>query len=345
MLRLTIVAAAMACCSSFLTPTVTLQSSHRVGSNRAGLHMMASSSSPTETSSASTSEDPFSGQMDRRTLLKAVPTAFAAGVVGAAVVAAPETASARATPKAAPAGSKVVVLGGNGFVGSKVCEMLVEAGATVSSVSRSGSKPDKWAAGQSWVDKVSWTKGDPTAGDISSAFSGASAVVSCVGVIGGSDEEMEKGNGDVNVAAASQAAKAKAGRFVYVSVSHLVPEALGGVAFKGYFDGKKRAEEAIAASFPSTGVLIKPTFIYGGDYFGLTPPRVSDGYGSSIDALLSSGAIRAVAGISPGLIKVALSPPVSRDSVALACVAGAFGRLEGSTFDGADEINAAASKA
>ena len=77
-------------------------------------------------------------------------------------------------------------------------------GASVSSVSRSGSKPDKWAAGESWVDKVSWTKGDPTAGDISSAFSGASAVVSCVGVIGGSDEEMEKGNGGVNVAAASQ---------------------------------------------------------------------------------------------------------------------------------------------
>lgn len=77
-------------------------------------------------------------------------------------------------------------------------------GASVSSVSRSGSKPDKWAAGQSWVDKVSWTKGDPTTGDMSSAFSGASAVVSCVGVIGGSDEEMEKGNGDVNVAAASQ---------------------------------------------------------------------------------------------------------------------------------------------
>lgn len=74
-----------------------------------------------------------------------------------------------------------------------------------------------------------------------------------------------------------------------------------------YFDGKKRAEEAIAASFPSTGVLIKPTFIYGGDSFGLTPPRVSDGYGSGIDALLSSGAIRAVAGISPGLLKVRCS--------------------------------------
>lgn len=46
----------------------------------------------------------------------------------ATAAAAPERALARASPKSAPAGTKVVVLGGNGFVGSKVCEMLVEAG-------------------------------------------------------------------------------------------------------------------------------------------------------------------------------------------------------------------------
>lgn len=51
---------------------------------------------------------------------------------------------------------------------------------------------------------MAWNKGDPTAVDLSSLFSGASAVISCVGVIGGSDAEMERGNGDVNVAAASQ---------------------------------------------------------------------------------------------------------------------------------------------
>lgn len=103
----------------------------------------------------------------------------------------------------------------------------------MTSVSRSGARPDKWAAGQGWVDKVSWTKGDPTAGDLSPVFGKASAVISCVGVIGGSDAEMEKGNGDVNVMAAEQAAKGKTGRFVYVSVSHLVPEAFGGAVFQG----------------------------------------------------------------------------------------------------------------
>lgn len=71
-----------------------------------------------------------------------------------------------------------------------------------------------------------------------------------------------------------------------------------------YFAGKQRANEAVAKSFQSSGVLIKPTFIYGGDSFGLTPPRVSDGYGSGIDALLSAGPIRAIAGISPGPLKV-----------------------------------------
>ncbi|CAM9126375.1 unnamed protein product [Scytosiphon promiscuus] len=343
MLRLTVITASIACCSSFLVSPVALRSPSRVSAKGVQqLHMMTQQ----EDDLVRDTPSAFSGQVDRRTLLKAIPATLIAGALGGvAATSVPQGALARLTPKAAPAGTKVVVIGGNGFVGSKVCELLVEAGATVTSVSRSGSKPDKWAAGQSWVDKVSWTKGDPTAGDLSSVFGQASAVISCVGVIGGSDEEMEKGNGDVNVQAAMQAAKGKTGRFVYVSVSHLVPEAFGGAVFKGYFDGKDRAEKAIAKSFPSTGVLIKPSFIYGGESFGLTPPRVSDGYGSGIDALLSSGPIRAIAGISPGLIKVALSPPVSRDSVALACVAGALGRLQGTNFDGADEINAAASMA
>lgn len=73
--------------------------------------------------------DPFSGQMDRRSLLAAIPVTVAAGMIGLAVESAqPEMASALGTPKAAPAGTTVVVLGGNGFVGSKVCEVLVQTG-------------------------------------------------------------------------------------------------------------------------------------------------------------------------------------------------------------------------
>ena len=54
---------------------------------------------------------------------------------------------------------------------------------------------------------------------------------------------------------------------------------------------------------------MKPTFIYGGESFGLFPPRVTDGYGSGIEELLSNGAIKALADFMPGLIKVNTPQP------------------------------------
>lgn len=74
-------------------------------------------------------------QVDRRTLLtKTIPVSLVAGALGIASVGALDSrssasaAGARATVSPAAPGSKVVVLGGNGFVGSRVCEVLVEAG-------------------------------------------------------------------------------------------------------------------------------------------------------------------------------------------------------------------------
>lgn len=130
----------------------------------------------------------------------------------------------------APPNTKVVVFGGNGFAGSRVCKILVGTGAKVVSISRSGSTPE-WATGMSiinwfmclflnqwrliflgrekssgedWLESVDWKKGDPSAEDMSGLLSGSAAVVSCVGSIGGSDSSMEAGNGAVNVAIAQQ---------------------------------------------------------------------------------------------------------------------------------------------
>lgn len=49
---------------------------------------------------------------------------------------------------------------------------------------------------------------------------------------------------------------------------------------KGYFKGKRRAEAAFAAAAAANGgtvYLVKPSFIYGGEDFGLLPPRVNYG--------------------------------------------------------------------
>jgi len=88
--------------------------------------------------------------------------------------------------------------------------------------------------------------------------------------------------------------------------------------------------------------LVKPTFIYGGASFGLLPPRVSYDYGAGVEELLSLPPFRLLADATPGLIKVALRPPVCVDSVAAACVravtddAGAAPPV----LDGTRDINA-----
>lgn len=139
MSRLIVLSMALACCNAFLAPLPILKipQSRRVemDHSKRALLMTASSSStqaPDASSEAHGSLKPFdeafSGQIDRRSLLKAIPATLAVGAAGMAVIGMPEQVSARASPKAAAPGTNVVVLGGNGFVGSKVCEVLVEAG-------------------------------------------------------------------------------------------------------------------------------------------------------------------------------------------------------------------------
>ena len=100
--------------------------------------------------------------------------------------------------------------------------------------------------------------------------------MSCVGVIGTDDAKMRAGNGDYNVVVVEAAKAAGVRRFVYVSVASIVPDVVGGVAMKGYFEGKTMAEDAIRANFDANEyVIVKPSFIYGGDAFSLTPPRVT----------------------------------------------------------------------
>ena len=117
------------------------------------------------------------------------------------------------------------------------------------------------------------------------------AVVSCVGAIGFDMQGLLVGNGIANVEGAKAAKAAGASRFVYVSVASEVADSRGWLPnfFGGYFDGKAQAEAAIVECFGAEGAtFVRPSFIYGGDSFGLFPPRVNDAYGSGVEELLSS---------------------------------------------------------
>jgi len=250
------------------------------------------------------------------------------------------------------AGKKVTVLGGTGFVGSRVCKILQEKGADVTSVSKTGQVPS-WCADEDWTKSVNWAAADLLGGgsdQLDAALGKPDSVVSCVGVVGFDGDELLKGNGDANVAGFESAKRAgSVKRVAFVSVASEVsdceenwlPEFFG-----GYFEGKRMAEEAalgVVNGDEGSVCIVKPSFIYGGDEFGLFPPRVNDAYGSAVEELLSLGPLRFLADVAPGLIKVALRPPSAVEAVAGACASAALGEVSG-VLDGTDAINEAANQ-
>ena len=236
--------------------------------------------------------------------------------------------------------AKVVVVGGSGFVGSRVCDALRTAGVVdVVSVSKSGGGPGGVA-----IDLSS----DACVTALTDAMKGADCVVSCVGVFKpGDDDAMREGNGTYNVRVVDAAVAAKVGRFVYVSVASIVPDALGGAdsapVMAGYFAGKKMTEEAVLNAFDDSNVcIVKPSFIFGGDVFSVNPPRVTSQYGDVLVKILGSGFVKSVASKSPKPIALTLAEPVSVDDVAGAVCSGVFGRNPSMACDGTDEIKACA---
>ena len=259
----------------------------------------------------------------------------------------------------AAAALKVTVCGGSGFVGSRVCKGLVEAGGNeVTAVSKSG-KPPAWAAKEEWVSKVDWVANDLTRGSrasLEAAIGQPEALVSCVGGVGFDRQALILANGKANTEVATVAEKLdNLKSVVYVSVSDEVDDAaawLTGRSLRsnswrwgeGYFEGKKQAEAAFSALGAATTCFVKPSFIYGGDSFELFPPRVNDGYGSAVEEILSNGIVQKIADVMPGLIKVALRPPVSVDAVAGAVVSATLGGVTDSKLDGTFAINKAADR-
>ena len=238
---------------------------------------------------------------------------------------------------------KVTVAGGSGFVGSRVCKYLVEHGAEVTSVSKSGVAPD--GAGP-WASSVTWVANDFNRGSmeaLTAALGEPDAFVSCVGSVGFDRQGLMLGNGRANADIAKALGKiGGVQRIAYVSVSEELFDSKGWLPdfFLGYFEGK-RVGEAAFDGVAST-CIVRPTFIYGGDAFGIAPPRVTAEYGSFVESVLSNAAFTALADVLPGLLKVALRAPVSVDAVAAACARAAIGEIDQTVLQGTETINAAA---
>lgn len=120
------------------------------------------------------------------------------------------------------------------------------------SISRTGKPQNDDTA---WVSQVEWVKGDALKPETyKDAVSKCLGLVSCIGLISTSQEDMLEINGTANKAIIETAADAGVQRMAYISAhDYQFPGDL--VVMKGYFDGKRIAEAALTAKFPQGGML------------------------------------------------------------------------------------------
>jgi nucleoside-diphosphate-sugar epimerase len=211
---------------------------------------------------------------------------------------------------------RVVVFGGSGFVGTKVCEHASRMGADVVSVSRSG-RPT-WLKESTWANNIHWKKGDAfDPGSFKDLLQGTKGVVSTLGTFG-SNELMYKVCGTANMQLMDAAAEAGVDRFSFISVhDYVFPGGWNAKEFllKGYFQGKRDAEAHLSRVFPETGVALRPGFIYGNRHAGgggtTTIPLGL--IGAPLAAALKLVPTRSLAGIP--IIGAAFVPPTSVDTV------------------------------
>ncbi|CAN0880386.1 Uncharacterized protein At1g32220, chloroplastic [Linum grandiflorum] len=151
---------------------------------------------------------------------------------------------------------QLLVLGGNGYVGSHVCRRALDEGLTVSSLSRSG----RASLQDSWAERIVWHKGDLLQPDsLKNVFNGITSVISCVGGFG-SHSHMYDINGSANIHAITAAAEQGVKRFVYISAADF---GLVNKLLRGYYDGKRSTETTLMKKFPQSGVILRPGFIHG----------------------------------------------------------------------------------
>ncbi|XP_060207681.1 uncharacterized protein At1g32220, chloroplastic-like isoform X2 [Lycium barbarum] len=207
---------------------------------------------------------------------------------------------------------RIVVLGGSGFVGSAICKAAVSEGIEVISLSRSG-RP---SYSGSWVDQVTWITGDVFYANWDEVLVGATAVVSSLGGFG-SDEQMQRINGEANVVAVDAAKEYGTPKFIFISVhDYNLPSFL---LQSGYFTGKRKAESEVCSKFPNSGVVLRPGFIYG--------KRKVNGFEIPLDLIGEplEKLLRATESFTKPLSSLpasdlVLAPPVSVDDVAYAVI-------------------------
>ncbi|KAA8494432.1 Uncharacterized protein FVE85_2673 [Porphyridium purpureum] len=226
-----------------------------------------------------------------------------------------------------PERKTLVVVGGAGYVGSHIARYAKRCGLSVLCISRSGASSAQLKDAS--LDGVAWLRGDALEPESwKYALSGASGVVSCVGGFG-SNEQMRRICGDTNVSVARAAHEAGVPRFVFVSARMY---AFQPAFMRGYFEGKKMAEQVAGELFGKDATILRPAFVYGARQISIPKVNVSLNVplqliGKPLHAFNQTQAARAVSKLG-GPFELAFSPPTSVDDLSKCAVLGATGYLQ-----------------
>ncbi len=163
---------------------------------------------------------------------------------------------------------RVVIYGGNGFVGTKVAESLQRADHSVSCVSRSGVMP-KHLEGDLWAQNVKWLKGDAFKAE-KETLAEHDVLISTVGapplptITKAAFERSLHTNGVVNQALIQRAGEIGIKRVILLSAK-LMPFMQGDwfAYAKGKAMSAAAAQSFAALSNEHSSVVIKPGVIYG----------------------------------------------------------------------------------
>ena len=232
-----------------------------------------------------------------------------------------------------PPNSKILLLGASGFVGQEIVKQAKDR-PNIELICTSTSGKDGTVA----IDLTS-----PAAEvKIAELAKGCAGVISTVGSLSGTSLDREINAG--TAAAARGAFTAGIERFVAIGNNPRVRRLSKSVAFlNDYATGKEESENVIRELFGLNGCIVQPTFVYGGDEFGVSPTRVASSVGRLAEEVLGLYPLQALSRALPDSLGVPLEAPTSVENVASACLNVALGFCEGyDVLDSKDAIAMAA---
>ena len=157
---------------------------------------------------------------------------------------------------------KLVIPGGNGFIGTEICRIAVQNDHEVAALGRTG-RPALTPARHPWTQEVEWRAADVFEPDTwRDLLENADAVVHCIGTIREAPDRnvtFDRVNADSALLAADEAVEAGADAFVFLSVRDkppLVPHT--------FLSAKRRAERTLHEQYSVLRtVSLRPNFVYG----------------------------------------------------------------------------------